>query len=66
MSGSYMILKSFDYKIGNNFKFSGSLLTPEDAKSREMNMNYEDIVLAVIIVKKLLVIYYIIVTNNCQ
>jgi len=64
MSGSYLILENFNYKIGNNFKFSGSPLTPEDTKDRKMN--YEDIVLAVIIVKTLLVIYYIIVTNNCQ
>ena len=64
MFGSYLILENFNYKIGNNFKFSGSSLTPEDTKGRKMN--YEDIVLAVIIVKTLLVIYYIIVTNNCQ
>ena len=65
MSGSYLILENFNYKIGNNFKFSGSLLTPEDTKGKK-KMNYEDIVLAVVIVKTLLVIYYIIVTNNCQ
>ena len=34
MSGSYLILENFNYKIGNNFKFSGSLLTPEDTKGR--------------------------------
>jgi hypothetical protein len=65
MFGSYLILENFDYKIGNNFKFSGSLLKPEDRNQRN-NMKNEDIVLAVIIVKTLLVIYYIIVTNNCQ
>jgi hypothetical protein len=65
MSGSYLILENFDYKIGNNFKFSGHFLKPEDRNKRN-KMKYEDIVLAVIIVKTLLVIYYIIVTNNCQ
>ncbi len=35
MFGSYVILENFDCKIGNNFKFSGSLLIPEDKKIRE-------------------------------
>jgi hypothetical protein len=56
MFGSCVILKSFDCKIGNIFKFSGISLIPGQ-KIRENKMNYEDIVLAVIIVKTLLVIY---------
>ena len=64
--GSYMILKSFDYKIGNNFKIFRQSTNTWRSKCRETNMSYEDVVLAVIIVKTLLVIYYIIVTDNCQ
>jgi hypothetical protein len=35
MFGSYVILESLDCKIGHKFKFSGSLLIPEDKQIKE-------------------------------